>query len=186
MWRYRHLEKPGHREKLKNGNARHQAAWRQQHPGTESLRKKAYKAADQVMNFLLTGSMIGNGAEIRTLFLTFFQLHRRDLLRFFWECLHGALVAPFKCSPHIAIGILYFRDVDAGIRYCSGFYCEENRSILIKRRLGILTQNNACGHKKIQLTFPGVSSSLTVMPKLTIDFETELFYGQIYIQIEKD
>jgi hypothetical protein len=186
MWSYRRLDKRGHREKLNQGNARHQATWRQRHPGTESLRKKAYKAADQVMDFLLKAAFIGKNAEVQTQFLTFFESHRRDLLRFFWEGLHYSISTPLLCEPIFSMAALYFRDANTGTQYTVGFHADQNRHTLFKRRFGILSQTNSCGYKGCQFTFASTSFELKQTPTLTIIFETELLSGSVFIRIEEN
>ena len=182
MWRYRHLEKTGHREKLNNDNARHQSSWRQRHPGTESLRKKAYKAADAVMDFLLIGTTSGHIAKVRTQFFNFVESHRRVLLRIFWECLHNSVTLPLLCEPLVGMAFFRFPDADAGLVYVVGFYSIQNYHTQFKRRLGILNQTKLCGHKWIDLTVP-TSSTISREATLTIRFETELFIGQVSLKI---
>jgi hypothetical protein len=183
MWRYRHLEKTGHREKLNNHNARHQTSWRQRHPGTESLRKKAYKAADAVMDFLLEGATSGHITKIRTQFFNFVESHLRVLLRFFWEGLHNSMTSPLLCEPFMSMAFLHIPDADADIAYDVGFYSIQNHRTQLKRRLGILNQTNLCGHKGIHLTFPFLSTIPSEAPTLTIYFETELFLGHVCLRI---
>lgn len=155
---------------------------RQRHPGRESLQRKAYKVADRVMDFLLDGVWTGKMEEVRTNFLTFFEFHRRELLQFFWEALHEHMNRPFICSPNTGMALRYIQEVNSDIRHVVGLFFEPNRRTQFKYRFGILNRTNVCGTRRITLSFPPSSFSLTDVPTLQIFFETELFCGCVFVR----